>query len=376
MTDVNTLISQTKVKVMMSPKTGFISALMLALEQSADESVPTAQTNGLSIKYNPTWFSSLDLPRRVFLMLHETWHVAYDHCVPLDKQYDPKTMNDAQDYYINNQLIKEGFTFVEGGLKDTKYGGWTVMQIYDDLIKSGKQNQSNSMGSDIKPAEGTPEEQKETQTKIQEAIVKAATQAKMAGQGDSIPDEINRFVEEVLNPKLKWHQVLEHYMHERVKDEYSWSRRNRRYPDVYLPSLWSEGMGEIRCYRDASGSISHRELCLETAEILYIKETVNPSLMTITDFSHYLGEPREFERADEITTCDIPANAQGGTDLAPVWRDLKANEETEVAVIFTDGYVSVPPLDELSCDVVFVIVNNKEWTHPDCTVIHMEIKHE
>lgn len=374
-------LSQAKVKVMMAPQTAFISSVMLALDLVESDTVPTASTDGLRILINPEFFLGLSSDERVFLLLHETWHVVKEDPLRMRKAKHPKIMNFAQDFHINNQLIDEGFKMIQGGLSDAKYKGWSVVQIYNDLIKDADKSEQqygegsgNPLAGDVEPVPdgASKEEIREQQVKVAEILAKAAMRAEMAKQAGSIPEDVIRRIEEIRNPKLPWHQVLENYMHERVFDEYSWSRRNRRVRSAYLPALWNEGMGEVRCYLDCSGSISQKELSLEVKEMMYIKEIANPLAMSLHAFSTVLGKEQRFERDEDIK---FDADASGGTCLRCVWDDLQQHEETEVAVIFTDGYVSVPPLEDLECDVVFVIVNNPSWTHPDATVIHMEINH-
>lgn len=370
MPSLDKLLSQTKVKIMMSPKTSFISSVLMALDTHFDESVPTACTQGSYIKIGPEFFRELPVNQRLFLLLHEAWHVVFEHPFAMQNCDDPKRMNQAQDFYINQMLVDEGFEFIPNGCLDSKYKGWTVLEIYRDL-ENKSDGDGGGIGQDVQLPTGSKDEVRDAQARVQEIIVKAAMQAEMAGQ--DIPEDIKRVIDAIRNPKLPWTVLLENYMTERVRDEYSWSRRNKRYQGIYLPSLAGEGMGEIRCYVDASGSISQKELALEVAEMIYIKEITNPSRMTINAFSHYLGKEQAFERDEEI---EFDVDASGGTSLAPVWRDIRDNPETEVVVIFTDGHVEVPPVEKIDCSVIFVIVNNPTWSHPDFLSIHMEIKHD
>lgn len=374
MSNMNKLLSQTKVKLMMSPSTAFISNVMMSLNIHFSEEIPTACTEGTYIKINPDFFNKHTVGQRLFLLLHETWHVVFEHPFAMKKCEHPKVMNMAQDFYINQMLVDEGHEFIEGGCLDSKYKGWAVKAIYEDLLKNGEDGESHGgTGSDVQAPEGNEAEQKAAQSKVQEIICKAAMQAELSKQAGSIPEDVKRRIDDIRNPKLPWHQVLENYMQERVREEHSWNRRNKRYPSVYLPALAGEGMGEVRCYVDASGSISQKELGLEVAEMIYVKEMVNPTKMTINAFSHILGKEQAFERDEEI---EFDADVSGGTSLQPVWRDIQSNQDTEVVIVFTDGYVQVPPAADLDCDVIFVIVNNSSWHHPDFTAIHMEIGYD
>lgn len=375
MFDFDDALSRVKVKIMMKPNTAFISAVMMALDFHEDSRIPTACTNGLCIRVNPEFFASLDEGQRMFLILHETWHVAFDHITRLN-QREPKKWNHATDYVINGQLVQEGFKFIEGGLLDSKYTGLSADEVYD-LLPENFDNQSNSLDGDIEsPGDGSGSEAdqariEEARVKMQEIVARAAMQAEMSNQAGTIPESIRRAIEEARNPKLPWNVLLEQYMNERVQDEYSWNKRNRRFSHVYLPSLDNEGMGEVRCYVDCSGSITQKELALEVAEMCYIKEVSNPSRMVLRAFACNLGREQSFSRDEEL---DFDADTSGGTCLEPVWRDVKRNTDTEVVVIFTDGYVSVPPTAGMP-DIVWVIVNNENWDGDKSgnRIIHMTI---
>ncbi|WAI96152.1 metallopeptidase domain protein [Vibrio phage vB_VhaP_PG11] len=362
-------MGRTKVRIMMKPNTAFISAVMMALEFKVDNEIPTAQTNGLTIAFNEEFYKNLTVNQRVFLVLHETWHVAFDHILrATDMGYDLKRWNYATDYVINNMLVAEGHEFIQGGLLDPKYNNMTAEEVYAALPESP--STPNVLDGDLGQP-GSAEEKDDMRAKVQEVIAKAAMQASMANQAGSVPSDIMRAIEEARNPKLPWPVILEQFLTERIQDEYSWNKRNRRFNHIYLPSLDNEGMGEIRSYVDASGSISQKELALEVAEMRYIKEVANPISMTLRAFSTVLGKEQTFARDEEI---EFDVDASGGTCGTPIIRDLEQHPECEVAVIFTDGYVDFPSIENVNAELIFVIVNNPSWTTDLGRVIHMEIK--
>lgn len=379
MFDAEKALSKAKVGIMMKENTAFISSVMMSLSFHWDQNIPTAGTNGLEIRINPAFFESLNPKQRVFLLLHETWHVAFMHVTRcFDFNYDPEKWNYAADYVINIMLVDEGHEFIQGGLLDEKYRGWDADAVYRDLPDPPKMPQ-NILHGDIQNPGSNGDSQDgaggptadEIKVKTAEVLARATMQADMAQQAGSVPADIRRAVEEARNPKLPWNVVLEQYMSERIQDEYSWNKRNRRFSHVYLPGLDSEGMGEVRCYLDASGSVSQKELSLQVAEMKYIKEVANPTVMALHAFSTELGREQRFERDEEI---EFDVDAGGGTCVQPIMRDLAEHEETEVAVIFTDGCFSMPDTSHLQCDLVWVIVNNPEWTTDTGRVIHMRIE--
>lgn len=373
MFDRDKALSKAKVAIMMKPNTAFISSVLMSLKSKWDDKHATAYTDGLSIGISTPFWERLTPGQRVFLLLHETWHVAFYHVTRCkeSKKYEPQKWNYACDYYINLMLVKEGFEFIEGGLLDYAYDGMSVDEIYDALPENLPNNLLDGdmvEGGSMEEEQPTPDDVK---ARITETLSRAMMQANMSGQAGSIPSDIRRAVEEIRNPRLPWNVVLEQYLSDRIQDEYSWNKRNRRFSHVYLPGLDSEGMGEIRCYVDASGSVSNHELALEVAEMCYIKEVANPLLMTLRAFAYSLGKVQQFDRDQEI---QFDVDTGGGTSFEPIYDDLMDNPETEVAVIFTDGELSVPDTSALPCDLVWVIVNNPSWTTNTGRVIHMEIK--
>ena len=93
----------------------------------------------------------------------------------------------------------------------------------------------------------SPNKQLSIDSEITNIIVRAKTQAMASGRnikGD-IPDEILRTIDELLNPKLPWQVILHKFLDTRVKEDYSWARKNRRYHSAYMPSLHSHGLGNL-----------------------------------------------------------------------------------------------------------------------------------
>lgn len=73
-------------------------------------SIPTAQTNGLTLEWNPNWFLSLPRPTRFTVLKHNFWHPARLHFLRRGDR-DPLVWNWACDISINNFLKSEGSDF-------------------------------------------------------------------------------------------------------------------------------------------------------------------------------------------------------------------------------------------------------------------------
>ena len=151
-----------------------------------------------------------------------------------------------------------------------------------------------------------------------------------------IPDEIERMIDELLNPKLPWPVILNRFLDQRVREEYSWARRNRRYPsDTYMPSLHSYGLGHLTFAIDTSGSIEDEELQEMLSEIKGIQQVFNPERMTIIDCDSQIHHIHTIDQTTDIMSLEF--NGGGGTRFQPVL-DYVAEHPTQALIYFTDLY--------------------------------------
>lgn len=374
-------ISKAKIKLLIQQNQAFLSSMVLSLNTKIDNTIPTACTDGLEIRFSEDFVKGLSDPELLFLVAHETWHVAFMHMTRRGGR-DPQKWNHAADYVINHMLVKDGFTMIEGGLYDDKYEGLSADEVYD-LLPDNDQLEDNPLNGDFEDSDGTSADkdgdgsgnssgvsQQEIEQKIEDAIIKAATQAKMSNQQGSIPSHIARMVDDILNPKLPWQVILANYMSAKTKSEKSWSRRNKRFRTTYLPSRLSESMGNVNIYVDASGSVSQDEFQAYISEMHDIRDTLKPELMKVISFDTQLKDEFVMERGESI---EVSFQGGGGTWIEPVITHAE-EEETDVTIIFTDGYFSDVDYANVPNDIIWIIVNNPSWTCPMGTVIHMEHK--
>jgi len=83
------------------------------------------------------------------------------------------------------------------------------------------------------------------------------------------PQCLARLINEALHPTVPWQEVLRNFFRDVAKDDYSWSRPNKRFLqyDIYVPSLVSPSLGEIVVALDTSGSITQKLLAEFLAEV-------------------------------------------------------------------------------------------------------------
>ena len=77
-----------------------------------DDSIPTACTDGLTVRWNSNFIKGLSKPEATFIAGHEVLHVILKHHLRTQKHHDPETANIAMDYVINAMLVKAVMYFI------------------------------------------------------------------------------------------------------------------------------------------------------------------------------------------------------------------------------------------------------------------------
>ncbi len=377
-------LDRCKSSILMDAKNAFLGALMCQLKQDWDESIPTACTNGKSIWWSPRWFLSLPKPARVTVQAHEVWHVARLHMIRRGNR-DPRLWNMATDIRINNDLKAMGFSFVglEGACMDDKYpADMPEEDIYDDLLKNNVQpppmnpfdgdlgSEPGEPGTDPGPYNSGPPDKKAAVEQLQ-AVAQAIQQAKLQKQAGSIPGQLELIVAEFLSPVIPWEQVLFNWFTDLITEDYSWRRPNRRYQDMYLPSLQSDEQ-RLTClhyYFDVSGSVTDQMIQRFNSEVKYIKDTFNPEKLVLIMFDTKLHEIYEIEENDQFDR--IKVTGRSGTCLRCVREHINDTKPT-AAIIFTD--LECQPMQPLKVPVpiIWTVADNPGAKVPFGQIIHIK----
>ncbi len=331
------MLDKLKAKVFIGNNAAFYGALMCSVNFVWAENIPTASTTGLTISWNPYFFLALDERSRVTILLHELKHVANLHVLRRgNREWD--AWNRACDYVVNAELTHDGY-YMDGFpyINDPiTYASMAVEEIYD-IIANNQTQQSmpdwlRDMFDDLQVDPHM----------IINTVMAAQTAAEMAGQGmGTIEQMLKRF----LQPKLPWQSLLYRWFNEKSEQDYSWRKPNRRYQEMYLPSLVesdSGGLDHILQFQDVSGSISDVEVIRFNSEAKYMKDTFNPKRMTLVQFDWNIREITEILETDDFD--EIKVTGRGGTNLIPV-REMIIDQNPTAAIIFTD--LDVTPMEPL-----------------------------
>lgn len=295
--------------VLHSPFWGHLALKMALVE---DRSVKTACTDGTILRYNPDWIEPMPLDQVKGVVAHEAAHPMCGHHTRRGTR-DLKRWNHACDLVVNPLLDEAGFTLPDGVLRDPQFAGMYAEQIYnllppdpDDDGGGGQGEDNNDPGGcggveDAPGADGqqpTPSELAQAEQDWKVSVAQAAAQAKGCGP---LPAGLQRFVNELLNPKISWQDMLPKFMDAAAKNDYSWSIPNRRYAykGIYLPSLKSNELKQVVLVMDTSGSIGQHQIDQFGAELTAILEEYDTTCTVIYADSKVAG-------VEEFTRLDLP----------------------------------------------------------------------
>jgi predicted metal-dependent peptidase len=377
MEDPNIVLDRAKVSLFSMPNTTFIRHVLFGLNERWSEQIPTLATNGIDLLINKDFYCSLEDTYRPSALCHEAWHPILLHTDP-DRRgdRDPRLWNMAGDFQIHCIFKENGIPVHPHWLYDSKYHDWSTEEIYQDLLQ---QDDSGSMpgegtkglGEDLQEApDAAPAGSPSIKDHIERTIIQAYVAAKKEGDKTigNLPGHLQRFIDESLNPKVDWKTLFQKYFTSKAKDDYTYKRPNRRYlPQFYLPSLYSESMGEVAFICDASGSVMEEQFNEFFNEGRSIKSTLQPEKFTIMSFDTELYKPHEYGKYEEMGKPVLEGG--GGTCIRPVIQWLNKNNP-EIAVIFTDGEFYFDDDMKYPGELLWLIYENSDFKPPFGEVIH------
>lgn len=360
-------LDKAKIGLIIHKNSVFLSTIVFSLKHVEDSTIPTACTNGIELRINPTWFLEMTPMQRVGLLAHEAWHVAFDHITRAGSRHFP-TWNKAADYVINNMLLDSSYELPDGGLSDPQYIGMTSEQVYDAIYSKDKEASNESYDVDIS-VPSDPQEVKEIQEQITGILIKATTQSRLLGDAPgTVPGDVEMAIEKIINPVLPWNVILQEYFSAFAKNDYSYRRPNKRYlPDFYLPSLYSDQMEHLVIAADISYSMVN-SFPIFINEMVTIQETVKPLRTTIIPFDTKLKDIKILNQDEKIE--DVLFMGGGGTNLQPVFDYLKDKAPT-VLLVFSDLFCRKIAEDP-KYPVIWCCIDNPKATVNFGRLIHLD----
>jgi len=350
-------------------------------------------------------------------------HPALGHLTRLPRDKDG---NIAGDYAINNFLDnynKEAGALAlplpDGGCLDHKYDDMSCEQILADIRKpqpppepqdepdepeggegddteDGDGNGGNgqpdptSKGGKGKPDPNAPRTQSEggwgefesqaatdeftadeMEKEWERRLVQAATSAKMQG---SVPGCVEALVQDLVNPKVPWQQILERFIDQTSANDYSWNKPDRRFlpDDIVLPDLHDETLGEVVIAVDTSGSIYGVPEVVSSfqSEINSLIARCKPTKVSVIQCDAAITDVQEYHDQSPI---ELTLRGGGGTDFRPVGEEiLRRGIDPRVVIYLTDLEGSFPDV-AWPFPTIWCVYNNERLTAPFGDTVHIPV---
>ena len=355
--------------------------------------MPTCATDGKYFYYNRDFVGSLSRPELTFVFSHEVMHCAWDTMGRRGSRH-AATWNDSADYAINLEIYdaKVGTppkTYTAENKKvfncllDNKYKGMASDQIYDLLIAERKANGTLGMPSqnfdwhstDLEEIEPDPtgelgpipmsnDEKEKLRDEIRQSVMQAAKAA-----GGNVPGSIRRMISDITEPQMDWREMLTAHIQSAFKDDYTWSRPNRRSAGsiFVMPGLKNAYKVEIDIAIDVSGSITNQMLRDMLGEVHGIMTQFDDFVLRIWSFDTMVYQDTVMvltpDNIEDIHNYNMRGG--GGTDFVCNWEYMKKEDiQPHRFVMFTDGLPCGSWGDDMYCDTLFIIHGSKTIEAP------------
>jgi len=350
----------------------FFATILLQQEIIEDNSAnnPTFYVDGKRLAYNSNFADTLSFDEVKGVLVHEVMHLTLLHHARMGKR-EPDLFNQAADYCINEQLIKDGFKLPKGVLIDSRFKGMNAEEVYRILLieqckkeqekqdkKDSQKDKSNSSdkgdsgdsesdengeGENNKPVtfgEIRPSEDNNAEETAKIQNKQAISMAKAAGELPS--NAVLEMVENSFKPKFNWREIINQAISEVTNRDYSFECPDRRFLQngIILPDLYSKAPANIIVAVDTSGSVNISDViaiveeaksCLDT-----MAEDKENASLTIIYFDSAVQGVEVFEAGSNIKPNP---KGGGGTNYGVIFKYIQDNDlNCDLCVVLTDGY--------------------------------------
>ena len=221
---------------------------------------------------------------------------------------------------------------------DSPYAGGRTA---DDLAEEESEDAAQ------REAAGEPTYDEASDAALQREWEQAVAVAALA-QADESAETFARMAQQLSAPRQSFEEVLERFMLSKVRTTEDWGRPNRRFADVYMPSLGGMGAPVLIFGIDTSASISDAALgqMLSVVERVYEQAALRKSIVVFCDSS--IRAIEEYE--DQPPRFDMPRGG-GGTRFYPVFeyaKECAAAGEEVVGVIYLTDQIGRFPEDQVA----------------------------
>jgi len=346
-----------------------------------------------NLYYNPEFVNKLSDEERVGVLCHEVMHVALCHFDRAGSR-DRNILNIAQDIVINDIIIENNFKLPElaiipsnhnvtiAGIKIKDTNKKSAEEVYNELIRHAKKvkvacicGNCKSKGKDSGKVEGSckgfdkhvyPSQPDGTKTGTsgknskgksidgdgndeipnvdwKKALAEAAEYSKQRG---NIPSGLDRWIKEVLYPKMPWREILYKYITREIPSDFTYMTQSKKSiaTGIYMPNIYRETV-DVVVSVDTSGSISQEQLTEFMSEIIGIAKAFSSIRMNVIICDCNVSEAIEVRNGNIDKLMELKLTGGGGTSANPVVEYINENlPNTKIWVYLTDGFteLSIP----------------------------------
>jgi len=320
-----------------------------------------------NMPYNIEFVRKLSIDDLVFVMAHETMHLALEHLTRKGTRGEGP-WNLSADEAIN-LLLKQEISIPKWALQHEQLKDKGTEEIYDILIRMSKgkaqnmglrnkngtwrkpmdnhtysqggkgKNKGKGGGAGNKPSPFFKQGMKKLnpRTMIKDAAVFAKSQGHM-------PAGMERLFQGLLDPKMNWKELLRKYFMASIPQDWTYTRPSKKSISAgfYMPSIIKKEIN-IVIGVDTSGSISEDEYAQFLSEIYFMCKSVENLKATVITCDAAIGDVIEIDNSFDPTF--MKGRGYGGTSCKPVfaWIEKEKQNNIKLLVYLTDGYIDAPP---------------------------------
>jgi len=326
----------------------FFAALSRRIHKTPTTAIPTAgvklnpETAQFEMIYNPDFFESLDDNHKLGVLMHEYYHIIFEH---VTGRLPPEGMNlmwnIATDLAINSHLkgmlpdmccMPEQDRFADypaGKSAEWYYSKLQQEQDEQDQDGEGEGGEGSGKGDlsdqQFDNHEGWGEADEDTKQmakeRLRQAVEDSAKEAQSKGSFGSMSSGMRKKIMDMITPKVDWRKVLRYFIKtsQRANKRSTVRRINKRFPYIHAGKK-VQRQAKIAISIDQSGSVSDKMLAAFFAELNTLAKlaefTVIPFDTEVAEDKIYVwkkGQNKAWERVLCGGTCfDAPTKYVNG----------------------------------------------------------------
>lgn len=348
--ELNRILDRSKTEILLGKNATFFGTILCSLETVWTERVKTAATNGIKLWINTDWWLTLSMPTRRLVLKHELEHIARLHPIRRGDR-NIKIWNQACDAVINQFLIQDGEYIGEVSwfINLPEFRDMAEEAVYDIMLADP--SKYPEVPEDI--VEPDPDQA----PRVVNNVIRATQQTKMTSDGSDAPAYIQELINKFMQATIPWEVELREWCTALVPGGLTWSRPNRRYSTMYMPSKNKKNstLEHLMYFLDTSASITDEMVVRFNTEIRYIKEVMNPKRLTLVQFDTDIRQVQIFFEEDGFEVTEVIG--RGNTSLSCV-KDMIEKTNPTAVVVFSDLECSVMQKPTNEIPIIWVVLDN------------------